>query len=108
MGGTRDTRLLAVLVGVTLVVAIISSLGAPLVPSLAASLDVSIPPAQWSLTAALLAGTVTAPVLGRLGDGPRRRETMVVVLGLVLVGGVAAWRAGSPRTVIARAAPRGG
>src|SRR3954467_6587481 len=107
MGGTRDTRLLAVLVGVTLVVAIISSLGAPLVPSLAASLDVPIPSAQWSLTVALLAGPIAAPVLGRLGDGPRRRETMVMVLGLVLVGGVAAWQADSLGVLIAGRAVQG-
>lgn len=107
MGGTRDTRLLAVLVGVTLVVAIISSLGAPLVPSLAESLSVPIPSAQWSLTVALLAGTIAAPVLGRLGDGPRRRETMVMVLGLVLVGGVAAWQADSLGVLIAGRAVQG-
>jgi len=75
MGGTRDTRLLAVLVGVTLVVAIISSLGAPLVPSLAESLSVPIPSAQWSLTVALLAGTIAARSSGgsATGRGGARR-----------------------------------
>src|SRR4051794_6190587 len=107
MGGTRDTRLLAVLVGVTLVVAIISRLGAPLVPPLAASLGVPIPSAQWSLAVALLAGTIAAPVVGRLGDGPRGRETMVIVLGLVLIGGVAAWQTDSLGVLIAAGAVQG-
>ena len=57
----------AVLVGITLVVSIISSLGAPLLPDVAEDFHVSLPDAQWSLTAALIAGAIAAPVLGRLG-----------------------------------------
>ncbi len=79
-----------VLVGVTLVVSIISSLGAPLLPSVADALSVSLSSAQWSLTAALLAGAVAAPVLGRLGDGPYRREAIVGALLIVTAGGLVA------------------
>ncbi|MCW3011644.1 MAG: transporter [Solirubrobacterales bacterium] len=86
----RTAALVPVLVGVTLVVSIVSSLGAPLVPSVAVLLDVSLADAQWSLTAALLAGAVAAPVLGRLGDGPRRRGAMVGGLLVVLVGSIVA------------------
>lgn len=82
-----------VLVGMTLVVATISSLGAPLLPSVASSLDVSLSSAQWSLTAALLAGAVGAPILGRLGDGPHRRPAILAALAIVTVGGVVAWAA---------------
>jgi hypothetical protein len=49
-----------VLVGVTLVVSIISSLGAPLIPDVADSLSISLSAAQWSLTTACLAAAVFA------------------------------------------------
>ncbi|HEY1853943.1 MAG TPA: MFS transporter [Solirubrobacterales bacterium] len=84
------TALVPVLVGITLVVSTISSLGAPLLPSVADALSVSLSSAQWSLTAALLAGAVAAPVLGRLGDGPHRRGAILGALVVVTVGGVVA------------------
>lgn len=74
----------------TLVVSMISSLGAPLLPALASSLSVSVSAAQWSLTAALLAGAVAAPILGRLGDGPWRREALLGALAIVFLGGLVA------------------
>lgn len=40
--------------------------------------------AQWSLTIPLLVGSVTAPVMGRLGDGPHRRG---VLLGAITCDG---------------------
>lgn len=80
----------AVLVGITLVVSIISSLGAPLLPDVAQDLDVSLPSAQWSLTAALIAGAIAAPVLGRLGDGRHRRQSILGALLVVTAGGVIA------------------
>ncbi len=46
----------------------------------------SISAAQWSLTAALLVGAVSAPILGRLGDGPTRRPALIGGLALVVVG----------------------
>jgi MFS family permease len=79
-----------VLVFVGTVVAVISSLGAPLVPAVAATMGVSLPAAQWSLTATLLVGAVATPVVGRLGDGPQRRRVILVVLGVVTLGGVLA------------------
>ncbi|WP_369254949.1 MFS transporter [Geodermatophilus amargosae] len=82
--------LVPVLVFVGTVVAVISSLGAPLVPAVAATLDASLPDAQWSLTATLLVGAVATPVVGRLGDGPHRRRVVLAVLGVVTLGGVLA------------------
>jgi MFS family permease len=72
------------------VVAVISSLGAPLVPAVAETMGASLPGAQWSLTITLLVGAVATPVVGRLGDGPNRRAVVLIVLGLVTVGGVLA------------------
>ncbi|MGY1829382.1 MFS transporter [Geodermatophilus sp. SYSU D01180] len=82
--------LVPVLVFVGTVVAVISSLGAPLVPAIAVSTDAPLPDAQWSLTATLLVGAVATPVVGRLGDGPHRRRVVLAVLGVVTAGGVLA------------------
>lgn len=87
---SRARLLTPVLVFVTLVTAVVSSLGAPLTPLISRDLHLSLSTAQWSLTAALLAGTVSAPIMGRLGDGRRRRETLLGGLAVVLAGGVVA------------------
>ena len=82
--------LTAALVLVVVCVGLVSSLGAPLIPAIADSRGVSPASAQWSLTVTLLTGAVAAPVLGRLGDGPRRREVILVTLALVALGCVLA------------------
>ena len=99
--GEGDRALVPVLVSITLVVSVLSSLGAPLIPAVASSLSVSVSTAQWSLTSALLAGVVAAPILGRLGDGRWRRETILATLGIVIVGGVVAGLARSFPALIA-------
>lgn len=87
---TRDTwrgrAILPVLVFIGLLASIVSSLGAPLVPTIGESYGVSVGSAQWSLTLTLLVGGVLAPVVGRLGDGPHRRTVLVVALGVFVVG----------------------
>jgi MFS family permease len=82
--------LVPVLIFVGTVVAVISSLGAPLVPAIAETMGTTLPSAQWSLTVTLLVGAVATPVVGRLGDGPQRRRVVLVVLGVVTAGGVLA------------------
>ncbi len=82
--------LVPVLVFVGTVVAVISSLGAPLVPAIAETMRTTLPGAQWSLTATLLVGAVATPVVGRLGDGPHRRGIVLAVLAVVTLGGVLA------------------
>jgi predicted MFS family arabinose efflux permease len=101
---SRTAALTPVLVFVTLVAAVISSLGAPLVPLVSQHLHVSLSEAQWSLTAALLAGAISAPIMGRLGDGPYRRETIAAGLGIVFLGGIIAGLANDlPVLVVGRA-----
>jgi len=96
MAGRRRSALTGpVLVLATLVSSVISSFGAPLIPTVARDFHEPLSTAQWSLTVALLAGTVSSPVLGRLGDGPRRRATMLGGLAVVTAGGVVAALAGS-------------
>src|SRR4051795_12091974 len=82
--------LVPVLVFVGTVVAVISSLGAPLVPAIAETMRTTLPGAQWTLTITLLVGAVATPVVGRLGDGPHRRAVVLVVLSVVVAGGVLA------------------
>lgn len=85
----RGTRVqFATLAAITIVTGVVSSLGAPLVPTVATEQHVSLSTAQWVLTAALLAGAVVTPVLGRLGTGRLRRPVLLGGLGVVLVGTV--------------------
>jgi MFS family permease len=83
-----------VLVLATLVSSIISSFGAPLIPTVAREFHEPLSTAQWSLTVALLVGAASSPVLGRLGDGPRRRATLLGGLAVVTAGCVVAALAG--------------
>jgi len=53
---TRERALVPVLVFLGMVVSVVSSLGAPLVPTIARTEHVSLATAQWSLTVTLLAG----------------------------------------------------
>ncbi|WP_051736813.1 MFS transporter [Pseudonocardia halophobica] len=71
---------------ITTVGAVIGSLGTPLIPSIATMFDVSVSSAQWSLTAPLLAATVSTPILGRLGGGRLRRAMLLTGLGTVVGG----------------------
>jgi MFS family permease len=91
MGTTgRQRALVPVLIFIGTVVAVISSLGAPLIPAIAAAMGTTLLDAQWALTITLLVGAVATPVIGRLGDGPHRRTVVLVVLGLVTLGGLLA------------------
>lgn len=74
------------LVFIALVVAVVASLGAPLITSVATTLHVSLDAAQWTLTLPLLSGAVATPLLGRLGAGPHRRSAILATLGVVVAG----------------------
>lgn len=82
--------LLPALMFTALTVSVISTLGAPMVPTIAREQHVSLSAAQWVLTSTLLAGAIAGPVLGRLGDGPRRRAAIQGALFCVLTGSVLA------------------
>jgi len=78
--------LLPALVFACLVSAVVSSLGAPLLPAIAEAHHVSGTTAQWALTATLLTGAIATPTMGRLGDGPHRRGVILVAVALIAVG----------------------
>src|ERR1700733_4607245 len=66
--------------------AVVSSLGAPLIPTLAQADGVSLSTAEWILTITLLTGALATPVMGRLADGPRQRAVILVALAAVIAG----------------------
>jgi MFS family permease len=71
-------------------ISVVSSLGAPLIPTLARADGVSLSTGEWILTITLLTGALATPVMGRLADGPRQRDVILIPLGAVLVGCVLA------------------
>jgi MFS family permease len=77
---------LPVLVTVAALVAVVTSLGAPLIPSIARSDGVSLSTGEWVLTAALMAGALATPAMGRLADGPRKRRVIEFALAGVVAG----------------------
>src|SRR4051812_30810365 len=86
----QPRALVPVLIFLGTCVAVISSLGAPLIPAIAADTGTTLAQAQWALTVTLVTGAVATPVLGRLGDGPHRRRGGLAVLSVVVLGGVLA------------------
>ncbi|MFS3129314.1 MFS transporter [Nocardioides sp. Bht2] len=83
----RPTRfLIPAMVVLTLITGVVSSLGAPLVPAIAEHEGVRLVSAQWALTGTLLTAAVSAPILGRIGAGRRRKPTIIVVLIVVVIG----------------------
>src|SRR5947209_1267083 len=62
----QPRALVPVLIFLGTCVAVISSLGAPLIPAIAADTGTTLAQAQWALTVTLVTGAVATPVLGRL------------------------------------------
>ncbi|WAP60143.1 MFS transporter [Streptomyces sp. S465] len=109
LGGAarRGRVLLGSLSFTALSVSVISTLGAPMVPTIAHDQHVSLGTAQWILTVTLLAGAVSGPVLGRLGDGPRRKGAIQAALAAVFLGSVLAALAPSFGVLLAGRALQG-
>lgn len=90
-GGTapappRPGVAIAVLASCGLLVSLVQTMVVPLLPRFPELLDVSGSTASWLITANLVAGAVSAPVLGRLGDMFGKRRMLLVALGLVGAG----------------------
>ena len=95
MASLRQRAFVPVLLFLGAVVSVVSSLGAPLIPSLAHDLGVSLSSAQWALTATLVVAAVSSPLIGRLGDGRHRRRVIITAQSAVVLGGVFAAEADS-------------
>ncbi|MER7789564.1 MFS transporter [Streptomyces sp. NPDC097640] len=76
----------AVLAFCGIAVSVMQTLVVPLVTELPQLLHTSSSNASWVITATLLAGAVSTPVMGRLGDMFGKRRMLIVALGLLVVG----------------------
>lgn len=71
-------------------VALMHTVVIPLLPILPARLGVSPADVSWLVTATMLAGAISAPVFGRLGDLFGRRRILILILGLMAAGSILA------------------
>ncbi|HZE65179.1 MAG TPA: MFS transporter [Sporichthyaceae bacterium] len=100
----RQRALLPVLIYCGLCLAVISSLGVLLIPTIAHAQHVSLAAAQWMLTLNLLVGAISTPVLGRIADGPHPRRVLIGMLICVLGGSLlAATSSAFPQLLVGRA-----
>lgn len=90
---TRPLVAITVLASCGLLVSLVQTMVVPLLPQFPSLMSVSPSTASWLITANLIAGAVSAPVLGRLGDMYGKRRMLLVALALVgsgsLLGAVA-------------------
>jgi predicted MFS family arabinose efflux permease len=86
----RARLLVPTLVIIGSLMAVVSSLGAPLIPTLSRVDGVSLSTGEWILTITLLTGALVTPITGRLADGPRQRDAILFTLGCVVVGCIVA------------------
>jgi MFS family permease len=77
---------ITVLASCGLAVSLMQTLVVPLLPAFPRLLGTTPANVAWLVTATLVAGAVSAPLLGRLGDMYGRKRMLLVSLGLVVVG----------------------
>ncbi len=82
--GTRGVVPVLAFAGIT--VAVMQTLLVPVIKDLPVLLDTSPADATWVMTATLLAGAVSTPIMGRLGDLYGKRRTLLVSLAVMVVG----------------------
>ncbi|MEV0256624.1 MFS transporter [Streptomyces sp. NPDC050732] len=69
-----------------IVVAVMQTLLVPVIKDLPALLDTSPSNATWVMTSTLLAGAVSTPIMGRLGDLYGKRKMLLTSLAVMVVG----------------------
>ncbi|MGW5732279.1 MULTISPECIES: MFS transporter [Streptomyces] len=83
----RGTRgVVPVLAFAGIVVAVMQTLLVPVIKDLPTLLDTSPSNATWVMTATLLAGAVSTPIMGRLGDLYGKRRMLLTSLAVMVVG----------------------
>ncbi|WP_308259038.1 MFS transporter [Pseudonocardia sp. H11422] len=83
---TRPAVVIGVLASCGLAVSLMQTLVVPLLPLFPRLLSTSAATAAWLVTATLVAGAVSAPVLGRLGDMYGKRRMLLIALVLIALG----------------------
>jgi MFS family permease len=83
---SSPTRTIALLAVVCTLVAMMQSLIAPLLTVLPPQLNTTAAAFTWAVTAALLAGAVSTPIAGRLGDMLGKKTVLVGLLVPLVVG----------------------
>ncbi|NJQ03165.1 MFS transporter [Streptomyces zingiberis] len=81
-------RSISVLAAAGIVAALMQTLVVPLIGSLPTLLNTTASNASWAVTATLLAGAVTTPVSGRLGDLYGKRRILLACCVPLVVGSV--------------------
>lgn len=84
--GRHPRLLVAAMAFAGVVTAVMQTLVVPLLPTFIADLHTTHETVSWVVTASLIAGAVSTPVLGRLGDMYGRREVMVGALVCLMAG----------------------
>ncbi|MEU5997199.1 MFS transporter [Streptomyces sp. NPDC047197] len=83
----RGTRgVVPVLAFAGIVVAVMQTLLVPVIKDLPTLLDTTPSNATWVMTATLLAGAVSTPIMGRLGDLYGKRRMLLTSLAVMVVG----------------------
>ncbi|MGW3008073.1 MFS transporter [Streptomyces sp. NPDC001219] len=87
-GGRRRTSggLVPVLAFAGIVVAVMQTLLVPVIKDLPVLLDTAPSNATWVMTATLLAGAVSTPIMGRLGDLYGKRRMLLSSLAVMVAG----------------------
>ncbi|MFI1220960.1 MULTISPECIES: MFS transporter [unclassified Streptomyces] len=82
----RPTALVPVLAFAGITVAVMQTLLVPVIKDLPVLLDTTPSDATWVMTATLLAGAVSTPIMGRLGDLYGKRRMLLVSLAVMVIG----------------------
>lgn len=90
-GGRRIVWVLA-LAGI--IVALVQTIVAPLLPSVPGFLDTTPGAASWMVTVTLMSGCMANPILGRLGDLYGKRRMILLGLVLLIIGSLVCATAG--------------
>ncbi|MGW9434389.1 MFS transporter, partial [Streptomyces decoyicus] len=87
-GGRHRTRggIVPVLAFSGIVVAVMQTLLVPVIKDLPVLLNTAPSNATWVMTATLLAGAVSTPIMGRLGDLYGKRRMLLTSLAVMVVG----------------------
>ncbi|MGW2262734.1 MFS transporter [Streptomyces sp. NPDC001780] len=91
VAGPRERRtgaVVPVLAFAGITVAVMQTLLVPVIKDLPALLDTAPADATWVMTATLLAGAVSTPIMGRLGDLFGKRRMLLASLAVMVIGSI--------------------